>query len=349
MLSDDIPDHCSNLVRLFLEKPSIRARDIRCLRQKVFGYAIDTPEKARLLFAIHRNLTRQSEEWRSFFIDALTEFVVYQMPPHRHVSPHNAVWLVENILVDGEVASVAEFEALIRILEKARSAPTLLAALPLMQVRRAIREGHGAAAIMAGHPADDTGGTVTGAYARLLGKILKAAQCDDRLGISRDEAAILLDIHDDTRDADNAPEWNVLFVNAIDNALRFASGEEVASRSESLSHATSLKLSDSVGEFFRRMIKAISAGWIESADDTAWWQQRLQSAAMPIQRTAMRADGHAEAAEASDEPRTEDRPAKRAVISVLTPDPKPADAPLMALVDDVPLGVDRPAHAAQAA
>ncbi|MEM8726750.1 MAG: hypothetical protein AAGE86_14640 [Pseudomonadota bacterium] len=349
MTTHPIPDHCSNLVRLFLEKQSIRARDIRCLRQKVFGYAIDTAEKAELLFTIHRSLDQKSDEWRAFFVEALTEFVVYQSPPHRHVSPQNAVWLVEHVLTDGEVATATELEAVIRTLEKARSAPTLLAALPLMQVRRAIRGGQGAAMTLAGDNADDTQGTVNGAYVRLLSKILKAAQCDERLGISRDEAAILLDIHDDTRDADNAPEWDVLFVNAIDNALRFASGEEVASRSESLSHATSLKLSDGVDDFFRRMVRAISAGWIESADDTAWWQQRLQRASVPIQRTAMRADDLATSTETPDLTRTVDSRAERAVISFVSSEPAPADAPLMALVDDVPLAVDQPERAAQAA
>jgi hypothetical protein len=357
MTSPDFPKYCLNLITLFLEKQHIRARDIRCLRQKVFGYAIDTPEKAEILLLIHENIQCEGEEWRNFFVDALTDYIVYQSKPRRQVSPENAIWLVERIIAGGKQPDATELEAVIRILEMARSAPNLLAALPLTQIRRAILDGHGAARFIAGAPEHDSTGIVSSADVHLIRRVLRAGQNEQTLGISYEEAEVLLDIYRDTEGADNAPEWTGLFVNAIDNAVRFANGDMQASRNEALDQDPSERLRHGVDGFLSRMATAIGTQWVGAEAERALWREMLarQKADARPPYHASRAVAQLAAAPAVEQSRpripADNRPnpfcdQKRAAVSVVAPKPIPMDAPLMALVEDLPVPVDEAAHAA---
>jgi hypothetical protein len=276
MPMSDLPTACPKLVETILDRKSVTAKDVQGLRRKVFGDAIVSQDEAELLFTIHHGVNRRSPKWNIFFVEALTDYLVHQAKPRGYVSPENAVWLLEHVMADGHVETESELEAIIKILETARSAPPQMAAFALMQVRKAVLNGQGAARDLEDKKKKSAAGKVTPADVALLRRVLYAGAGDGGFGISRDEAAVLFDINDDTKHADNAPEWSELFVKAIGNAMLFASGHTVPSREDALRQEAFLESREGVAGFLTRMARAVAQGQF-GADGSSVWEERLQA------------------------------------------------------------------------
>src|SRR4029453_12287384 len=82
--------------------------------------------------------------WDDFFVEALTDYVVHQQAPADYIDKAKADWLIARLSRDGRVNTDSELEALVRILERAPSAPARLTAFALDQVKRAVIDGEGA-------------------------------------------------------------------------------------------------------------------------------------------------------------------------------------------------------------
>jgi hypothetical protein len=276
MIALDLPPACPERVKTILESRVADADDVIDLRRKVFGDGVVSADEAELLFTIHHRLDEESAEWRQFFIEALCDYVVQQAEPRGYVSVENAIWLIEQVMDDDIIETASELEAIIRIIETARSVPDQLIAFALMQVRFAVINGYGAAKLLEGEEAESVAGKVTSADVMLLRRILYAASGDRGAGISRDEAEILFDINDDTEGADNAPEWSELFVKAIGNAMLFACGHQVPTREDALRQDAFLQSREGVGGFLSRMARAIGRGQLGAKEDCVW-EERLEA------------------------------------------------------------------------
>ncbi|MEM8726749.1 MAG: hypothetical protein AAGE86_14635, partial [Pseudomonadota bacterium] len=114
---------------------------------------------------------------------------------------------------------------------------------------------------------------VTAADVEMLRRVLHAGAGDGGMGVSREEAAVLFDINDDTKDAENAPEWSELFVKAIGNAMLFASGHSVPTREDALRREAFLESREGVGGFLTRMVQAVAQGQIGARDECVWQEQ----------------------------------------------------------------------------
>lgn len=229
----------------------ITAGEVLALRREVFGAVEVTPGEAEALIRLDENLDDAAPEWSALFVEALTDFLVHQQAPAGHVSEANAEWLLARIARDGRVKTASELELLVNVLDKARSAPSPLAAFALEQVKHAVVSGDGPLA--GGRQL--TPGVIDEAEVVLLRRILFAAGGDGNIAISRAEAEVLFDINDATAGAAHHPSWDELFVKAIANFLLAASGYLVPSRAEALRREQWLDAPpQGLFGFFRRMI-----------------------------------------------------------------------------------------------
>lgn len=208
---------------------AIRADDVAVIRKTVYGDGSIGPDEAGWLFALEAGAADRDPAFDQLFCEAITDYLVWQAAPEGYVSEENADWLIARIGQDGIVGTRSELELLIRVLEAARSAPARLSAYALTQVKAAVVDGTGPLA--SGHLEP---GVIGRAEVELIRRILYAFAGDAAIGVSREEAEVLFDLNDRTREADNHPAWSDLFVKAVANFLMAARGYTPPPRAEAL-------------------------------------------------------------------------------------------------------------------
>jgi hypothetical protein len=98
----------------------VTAQDVAWLRREVFGEGEVTREAADELFAVARARMNNAPEWTEFFVEMITDHVVWQSRPTGVVSDAEAEWLIERA---DECKSVEALAALVNILAEAPRAP----------------------------------------------------------------------------------------------------------------------------------------------------------------------------------------------------------------------------------
>jgi hypothetical protein len=244
----------------------ITARDTLALRQWSWADGKITEHEAIALFDLNNIGRSNAPEWVGCFVEALCDYIVNSKAPKGYIDDANAAWLMAQIDKDGRVESLGELELLVKILEKATSAPAVLQRYALKQIEHTVLLGVG--------PTRDGGqlnpGSVDASEVVLLRRILFSQAGDGPACISHDEAEMLFRIKDATLLHNNAPEWKTLFVQCVGNYLMAHSSytplaREDAARLEGLMD----KAQPSIGGFFGRMqgasfadaFKAFFAEW----------------------------------------------------------------------------------------
>lgn len=235
-----------------LDAGLITDEDVRLLRHAVYVDGRVTEQEAEALFAIDRNCEADSEDWCAFFVEALADFVVYQVEPRGYVTVENADWLIAQVLEDAEVGSLSKIELLIHVLEMSRWSPDRLMKFTLDRVKMAVLSGKdrlSSGALL-------RSGIIGEAEVDLLRRILYAAGGDGNVAITRAEAEVLFDINDATTEADNDPSWSDLFAKAIANHLLAAHGYKVPDRDEALRRERWLDERDGTLGFMQNMLSS---------------------------------------------------------------------------------------------
>jgi hypothetical protein len=219
---------------------------------------IDQAE-AEALFAANDHFTEATPEWTSFFIEALTEFVVNGGEPRGYVDDIKADWLASHIDHDGRLETLAELELLVRIMEKALRVPPEMRSYALDQIEQAVFKGTG--------PTRDGGellsGCVSASECALLRRMIFAAAGDRPAAVSKAEAEMLFRIKDASLESDNAPEWELLFVQGVANFLMGFGGNEPLSQQRAVELEAFMNSSGSgIGKFFGNLARAdVGAGF----------------------------------------------------------------------------------------
>lgn len=183
---------------------------------------VDSDEVRRLCrLAAAEGLSAPAD--RDLYIEALTDYVVLQTSPSGHVGDDTARWLIGVLAAEG-IGTDLETDLLVSIMRRADSVPAELSAFALAAVSRAVLSGSD----------DERGGVITAADVERLRRILYAFGNERSVGISREEAEVLFDLNDRTREADNDPAWSDLFVKAVASFLMAARGYTLLSREETL-------------------------------------------------------------------------------------------------------------------
>lgn len=251
--------HFGELAKKVGANGTVSAEEILVLRREAWPDGRISQAEAEAIFALDRQLESKSSEWVDFFVESLGEYVVNQRAPAGYVDRENASWLMMQIDHDGSLCSMSEVELLVRVFERASNVPQALKDHAISQMELAVLEGTG--------PTRDGGqlaaGNVTAAEVKLLRHAIFAPASERPAAVGRKEAEMLFRLKDATLEADNAPEWQQLFVQGVANYLQGYSDSNAQishERAQELEHFMNESRS-SVGGFLGRMAKASPAAF----------------------------------------------------------------------------------------
>ncbi len=269
--------HFRALAAQTAEDSAISANEILALRRAAWPDGKIDPEEAEAIFILNDQIDEPTTEWSDFFVEALVEFVVNTAQPRGYVSEDNARWLIERVTHNGKVDSLTELELLVRVLEKAQSTPQALRDFVMDRLENAVLTGEG--------PTRDGGalspGSITTAECALIRRTIFASGGDRPAAVSQREAEMLFRIKDATLDADNAPEWERLFVQGVGNYLQGWQGAQGLSRERAAELEGFMNdRSSDLGRFFRRMAVTNVNGLAQAARNIGF--SRRQHVADPM-------------------------------------------------------------------
>jgi hypothetical protein len=209
-----------------LARGVVRADDVLALRRAVFGDIIVTPAEVEALFRIDEGTEQRVPEWRAFFLEAMTDWLVRQQAPSGYITEPQADWLIARIEADRRVRDGTELELVVRALELADEAPASLSAFGLALVTRAVVENDG---------------IISADEVQRMRRLVFALAGPGRMAVTREEAGALFDLNDATRGRDNDPSWTDFFKRAVANAVTAAAGWAPPGRAEALRRQTWLE------------------------------------------------------------------------------------------------------------
>ena len=219
-----------------IARGAIRDNDVLKFRRVFYEDGIVSAEEAELLFKLNDACRVSDSSWAEFFVEAVTDFIVFQAQPQGYVTADNAHWLIDRVSSNGKVDSQTELELVVNVLDKARWAPISLVKYALEQVKHAVISGSGP--LRKGQALEP--GRISEGEVDLLRRMLYAFGGDGHVAVTRDEASILFDIDEAVEDAEPNPAWTDLFVKAVANVIMASSGYSVPSREEALRQEAAL-------------------------------------------------------------------------------------------------------------
>ena len=214
---------------------TITKADLARFRRVFYEDGIVSSEEAEILFKLSR-CNFDGTAWADFFVEAVTDYIVFQAHPQGYVTSENAHWLLDRISHGGFVTSKIELDLAVSVIDKARWAPVSLAKFALDQIKHAVVTGTGP---LRDNPSA-AAGTITAGEVDLLRRILYAFGGDGHVAITREEADVLFDIDEAVARAAPNPAWTDLFVKAVANVIMATSGYAVPSREQALRQEASL-------------------------------------------------------------------------------------------------------------
>jgi hypothetical protein len=184
------------------------------LRRLVYASGNVTRQGVEALFKLDQACSKKDPEFATLYVEALTDYFVWQSDPKGYVDEANARFIIENVTSDGHIESKTELEMVLNVVHWARQVPEELVALVIDAVRESVllsRE----TALGANRPSRSIGaGDVA-----ILRKALHAPAGDGSLLVTRREAELLFSLNDATSTGTNDPEWTDFFARAIANHL----------------------------------------------------------------------------------------------------------------------------------
>jgi hypothetical protein len=184
------------------------------LRRMIYANGTVTRKDAEILFKLDAACSKKDPAFAELFVEALTDYFVWQTEPKGYVTPDLARFLIDNVTADGHVESKTELALVLNVVHWARQCPEEVVTLVLEAVRQSVllsRE----TAFGANRPHASIGaGDVA-----ILRKALHAPAGDGSLLITRREAELLFTLNEATATGKNDPEWTDFFTRAIANHL----------------------------------------------------------------------------------------------------------------------------------
>lgn len=272
----------SEAVKAILARGKITADDVLQLRHSVFWKGVVTPDDAEMAFELNDRLEKNAApSWAPFFVEALTDYVVFQAEPSGYISEENADWLIAHIArSSGRVDSTCEFELLVKTLERAKLSPVKLVTFTLEQVKWGVI----GADCYIGTSRSCEPGVVDRAETELVRRILFAFGGDGNIAVTRQEAGVLFDINDATSETQNVPAWSDLFVKALATFLMSTLGYEVPTRQEALRREAWLDApTPGLGGFMSQMLAgSLNAMWDACTNGTLDGEPRHTNASSSV-------------------------------------------------------------------
>lgn len=187
----------------------VSAEELRSLRAQVWADGSVSAQEAEKLFAMNRSV-EPSPDWTSFFVEAISEFMLSQGEPRGYITEDEATWLFRQINCNGRTETAAELELIVKLLEHADYAPGSLRRFALGSIEQAI---------LASHAGETAAPRIDDAQVALIRRLIFAPAGDGPAKVSASEAEMLFRLKDATLGQDNSPDWKKLFVQGVANHL----------------------------------------------------------------------------------------------------------------------------------
>ena len=113
-------DRSRSIISALILGRKVTAQDVAWLRREVFADGEVTREAADELFAVARARMNNAPEWTEFFVELITEHVVWQTRPTGVVTDEQANWLLQRA---DECKSLEALAALVNVLAESHRAP----------------------------------------------------------------------------------------------------------------------------------------------------------------------------------------------------------------------------------
>ena len=104
----------------FVQSGEIRPEDIAHLRRDVLAAGPISPDEAEALFALETSAARKCAEWTEFFVEALTDYVIWGLRPTGVVNESQGEWLIARA---DAAASLNALALLVNVLAEAHRVP----------------------------------------------------------------------------------------------------------------------------------------------------------------------------------------------------------------------------------
>jgi hypothetical protein len=98
----------------------ITVDDVAILRREIFIDGFVSRDEADALFALERSTVRKCADWTAFFVEAITDHVVWQTRPTGVVNEAQGEWLIARA---DEVASLNGLAVLVNVMAEAHRVP----------------------------------------------------------------------------------------------------------------------------------------------------------------------------------------------------------------------------------
>lgn len=184
-------------------KVRLSSDDLSTLRSLLFPHGLRTCDDAITILALNTSCPDKCNEWRGFFLQAMTDFVVHASYPRGALDDINIAWLVRMLSSQGVVWSTLELELVLSVIGASSNVPPELSVFALEQLRVALSDGVGA--YWASRPINRQG--ITGHDLTFIRRVLRTAVDDGQLALASEEIDILEQIDRATVARENHPDW----------------------------------------------------------------------------------------------------------------------------------------------
>jgi hypothetical protein len=113
-------DRSRTIISSLIHGRRVSGLDVAWLRREVFGEGEVSREAAEELFAVERSDIVKAPEWTEFFVELITEHVVWQSRPTGIVDDAQAKWLIDQA---DRSMSVDALAVLVNVLVEAHRVP----------------------------------------------------------------------------------------------------------------------------------------------------------------------------------------------------------------------------------
>lgn len=237
-------------------KGAIDAGHAMQLRRMIYSKGSVTKHDADVLFKLDRACSKKDSAFAGLYVEALTDYFVWQTEPKGYVTDELAAYLIENVSADGHVSAKTELELVLNVVHWARQVPEAVVMLVLDAVRQSVMLSR-QSAFGANRPEAAIGaGDVA-----ILSKALHAPAGDGCLMITRREADLLFTLNDATKTGHNDPAWTDFFTRAIANhLLNPMNAPVVPTRDEAAAREKWLNERGSVGQLLTGVATSLARG-----------------------------------------------------------------------------------------
>ncbi len=165
------------------------------LRRTIFPDGVISREEAEMLIALAARVANSDPQWSQAFVEAISDHVLASGAYPGHVDEATTSWLTTRLGQEGPRET--EIEAVLKVLERAESAPEYLSTFARSRVT----------ALLAGNP-------VGAAETELVRRCLYASAGSGRTSVTEAEARWLFALDAESDGRANDPAWSDLFVKA---------------------------------------------------------------------------------------------------------------------------------------